>query len=55
MFEIGKIYKIKDSDGIYYTATITQETETHITFTDLHGEPQGLKKAKIEKWKEVNK
>ena len=53
MFEIGKKYKIKDYDEIYYTATITEETETHITFIDLLGEKQGLQKNQIKKWKQI--
>ena len=53
MFEIGKKYKIKDVDGIYYTALITEETSTHITFIDLHGEKQGLKIDQIDKWKQI--
>jgi hypothetical protein len=53
MFEINKTYKIKDINEIHYTATITEETETHISFIDLNGEKQGLQKAQILKWKEI--
>jgi hypothetical protein len=53
MFEIGKTYKIQDLRGTYYTATIIEETETQISFTDLHGTKQGLSKLDISRWKEV--
>jgi hypothetical protein len=53
MFEIGKTYKIKDIEGIYYTATIIEETDDHISFTDLNGLTTGLQKNTILKWKEV--
>ena len=53
MFEVGKKYKIKDIEGIYYTALITEETTTHIIFLDLHGEKQGLRIDQIDKWKQI--
>ena len=54
MFEIGKKYKIQDTEGIYYTALIIDETEHVITFTDLNGETIGLAKLGIRKWKEID-
>lgn len=53
MFEVGKKYKIKDKEGIYYTALITEETLTHISFIDLNGEKQGLRIEQIDKWKQI--
>ena len=53
MFEIGKTYKIQDLKGTYYTATIIEENETQISFTDLHGIAQGMLKIEIKRWKEV--
>lgn len=53
MFEIGKTYKIEDVDGIFYTATITEETQEHISFIDYKGNNGGLKLGQIKRWKEV--
>ena len=53
MFEINKTYKIKDVEGIHYTATILEETEDHISFLDFNGEKQGLRKEDIAKWKQI--
>ena len=53
MFEIGKKYKIQDMHETYYTATILEETENLIVFTDLHGIRQSLSKLEIKRWKEV--
>lgn len=53
MFEIGKKYKIQDLEGIYYTATIIQETDHAIFFTDLNNQKVGLAKQQILKWKEI--
>lgn len=53
MFEINKKYKIQDLAGIYYTATIIQETDDLIFFTDLNNQKIGLSKKQILKWKEM--
>jgi hypothetical protein len=53
MFEINKKYKIEDLNGTYYTATILEETETHIIFIDLHDLRQALPKTDIKRFKEV--
>lgn len=52
MFEVGKKYKIEDTSGVFYTARITEETEDHISFIDLHGQASGLKKIEIKRWRE---
>lgn len=53
MFEINKKYKIQDLTGIYYTATIIQETDDLIFFTDLNNQKIGLSKKQILRWKEM--
>lgn len=52
MFEINKTYKLQDFKGTYYTATILEETETQIVFTNLFGQRELLDKAEIKRFKE---
>jgi hypothetical protein len=38
MYEIGKWYKLETFEGLFFTACILQETETHIKFDTKRNE-----------------
>jgi len=52
-YKIKHKYKIEDFEGIYYTATITKETETHIFFLDRDNLQNQLAKQEIKRSREV--
>ena len=52
-YELNKRYKIEDFSGIFYTATITRETETHIFFIDWDGLRNQLSKEEIKRSREM--
>jgi len=38
MFELNKQYKLETMQGLFFTATITAESETHIKFETIRHE-----------------
>jgi hypothetical protein len=38
MFEINKQYKIETVEGLFFTATILDENETHVKFETIRNE-----------------
>lgn len=38
MFELNKVYKIETTQGLFFTATILDENETHVKFETIRNE-----------------
>ena len=49
MFEINKQYKIETMQGLFFTATILAESETHIKFETIRNEMITWLKADIKR------
>ena len=49
MFEITKQYKIETTQGLFFTATIIDESETHVKFTTIRKETIAWLKSDIKR------